>query len=158
MNKNPVLLLLLLALPILACSRLNVSNESEWPAFLHISMPDGAVDTYRLDPGSEHAWFSAESGPYKIEVMPDQEYIAWVTTVRDLLMDTIVRGGDPDAAAVAVRNLPASVRAIMSQETSQGTCSGQLPFAQFNPYEGFDVTSESVVLSRNGPTSPWTCK
>jgi hypothetical protein len=154
-NRKPIYAILALGLAMLACATLTVTNSSkDHNAVIRVTLPDDAFGTIKLGPGESIDYTATTGGAYTVEVIPDQEYLATLQSLRDGLVAAMALnpilplGSDGDILFLKLANLQAEIDALPRTGTK---CSGSIPK---DAPDGYTV---EVNISYDANQVQWSC-
>lgn len=152
--KRITIAILVLGLAMLACATVTVTNLSQDNnAVIQVTLPDEAYGTTKLNPGESIDYLATTGGAYSVEVIPDQEYLAWLQTVRGIIVTTLA--ADPSVAVAphsTVLEQLVNVQDAIRQLPHSGTnCSGSIPNDTPDNY------TIEVSLSYDAGNVQWSC-
>ena len=152
--KCKIFAVLALGLAMLACATVTVTNLSQDDnAVIQVTLPDEAYGTIKLSPGESIDYLATTGGAYTVEVIPDQEYLAWLQSVRGIIVATLAT--DPSVAVAphsTVLEHLVNVQDAIRQLPHSGTnCSGSIP------KDAPDNYTIEVSLSYDVGNVQWSC-
>jgi len=156
--------LAVLALAILACANLTVTNKDEKEtAIVHITLPGGDGGTRPLAPGEVYTKFASEGGEYTVKVLPSEAYLKKLKETEQKASDVLKNPTAYSASAIsdalhAFFEIPTTIAALAA-----GTaCKGELPDLEEiratggNTGEG-DIPTVALTIRFDDVNSVWTC-
>ena len=163
MNTRTRLLLIfaVLALAMLACGTVTVTNDAPITVRIGLVLPDGSVYGFDLAPGDSQTHESLESGSYSVGVRDSLEYRNALIRERESLVSEIflkaLSGetfhGELLALHEAVLFIEKTIEGLPDDNT---VCSGVIPNYDLDD-EDAEVAELHVSVTLNESTSKYVC-
>ncbi len=154
--KRMHIAILALALAMLACATMRVTNVSQnQNTVIDVTLPDDAYGARKLGPGESIDYMASTGGSYKVEVLPSEEYLALLQEKRDHIISAMAVNPSASigpAGTAALQDLTSLQAEIDNLPRTKGTnCSGSIPN---NAPDRYTI---SVELSFDNNAGEWSC-
>lgn len=157
MNRKPIYAIAALILATLACATVTVTNLSQdHNVVIDVTLPDDAYGTIKLGPGESIDYMATTGGPYKVEVLPSEDYLASLQKRRDHIVSVLALNPllplDPYGGGAVFTELTSLQTEIDNLPRTEGTdCSGSIPN---DAPDGYTI---SVNVSFDTSAGEWSC-